>query len=128
MSSPYPCCQKQPHRIHKTPSMTGIKTILFFYLFLPTALTLHAGPSDPLGPQFALIPQPQRIEGIDGQGLLFTELQTVLVEDLDQARLLSGALAKLPLGEKNTPGSLSLHIDAAMDLPSPEGYILKLAD
>ncbi|MBN9385848.1 MAG: beta-N-acetylhexosaminidase [Chitinophagaceae bacterium] len=110
--------------------MPGVKTILFVFLFFPGIL--RAGPSDPLGPHFALIPAPQRIEAISGPGLLYSQLLTVEVENTDQIRLLSDYPASLPVHiskrQQDAPGMLSLQIDTTLDLPSPEGYVLRVAN
>lgn len=116
--------------------MPGAKTILFICLLIPAGLL--AGPGDPLGPAFALIPAPQHIESIGGRGLQYRELIRVEVENAGQARLLSGYPASLPVHvfperqtERNAEpaaGVLSLRIDSSLDLPSPEGYSLRVAD
>lgn len=79
--------------------MSAVRTILLLCLFFPA--TLLAGPNDPLGPRFVLIPAPQKIEHIDGQGLLYQELRDVVAEKT---------------------------IDSTLDLPSAEGYMLRVAD
>jgi len=81
--------------------MPGAKTILFICLLFPARLL--AGPHDPLGPAFALLPAPQRIEPIGGRGLLYRELAQV-------------------------ENVLSVRIDSSLDLPSPEGYTLRVAE
>lgn len=116
--------------------MPAVKTILFVCLFFP--ITLFAGPGDPLGPRFALVPMPQRIEGTSGQGLMYQELRKVVVENASQAHLLSGDPEGLPVhisggqragaNEGDAAGVLSLRIDTTLDLPSPEGYVLRVAD
>jgi len=109
--------------------MPSAKTILFFCLLLPAGLL--AGPSDPLGPAFALIPAPQRIEPVGGRGLLYRDLLRVEVENAGQARLLSGYPASLPvrvLVGDEAVGVLSLRIDSMLELPSPEGYVLRVVE
>jgi len=86
--------------------MPRAKTILLLCLLLPTTLfagppNTLAGPSDPLGPQFKLIPAPQHVQQISGQGSRYSELLTATVEKV---------------------------IDSTLDLPSTEGYILRVAD
>ena len=126
--------------------MRGVHTILFACLLLP--VMVFAGQPNPLGPQFALFPAPQRIEAGQGRGLLYTELREVVVENADQAHLLSGYPKGLPVhfsggaegaGYKgdamgasgymgDAAGILSLRIDSSLTLPSGEGYVLRVAD
>src|SRR5689334_21598401 len=106
--------------------MPGIKTILFICLFAPSILLAGPGPgraprpagpgpgaspkpsdpvagrglSDPLGPQFALIPAPQHIEKTGGPGLLYNHLD-------------------YPGTLDNKQGILTLQTDTTLDLPSP---------
>jgi len=125
--------------------MPNVRTILLLCLLFPATLfagssTALAGPTDPLGPAFALIPAPQRIEQISGQGLLCRDLLTVEVENAGQIRLLSGYPATLPVhissgqaaavasAQPNAGGALILRIDSTLDLPSTEGYALRVAD
>ncbi|MBN8851568.1 MAG: hypothetical protein BGO55_04635 [Sphingobacteriales bacterium 50-39] len=130
--------------------MPRTRTILLLCLLFPATLFAEptqvlgglsdalGGPTDPLGPQFALFPVPQRIEQINGHGLLYRELLAVEVESPGQARLLSDYCAALPIhisyGQSmyvspgQSAGMLSLRIDSTLDLPSPEGYVLRVAD
>jgi len=116
--------------------MPGIKTILFIFLFTPSTLLAGPGPgraprpagpepstpsklpipSNPLGPQFALIPAPQHIEKTNGPGLLYNQLLSVEVEN---------AIANKQQG---TTGILSQQTDTTLDLPSPEGYVLNITN
>ena len=91
--------------------MHGPQTILLTFLLLPAMI--FAGPADPLGPHFALFPAPQKIEIGQGKGLLYAELQEVVVENADQARLLSGYPGRLPVRFPGVEaaGALSLHIE-----------------
>ena len=107
--------------------MRAALTILFACILFPAVLL--AGSSNPLGPQFALFPAPQRIEAGQGRGLRYAELREVVVENADQARLLSGYPGGLPVHFSGVgDGVLSLRIDSLLTLPSGEGYVLRVAD
>src|SRR5689334_17541857 len=122
MSTLPPCCRGKYPCTDKYLVMPTTRAILFFCLLFPARLL-----ADPLGPAFALIPAPQRIEPVGGRGLLYRDLLRVEVENAGQARLLSGYPASLPvrvLVGDEAAGVLSLRIDSMLELPSPEGYVL----
>lgn len=87
-----------------------------------------AGSPDTFNHYFKLLPRPQKVEMLEGKGLLYSTLYQMHLENTDRLPVLSGLCTGLPLGEERTKGTLSLVIRKDMNLPSPEGYKLEISN
>ena len=84
--------------------------------------------NDKLPPQFKLLPQPQKIEMLKGEGINFYELKSVYLSNVKKRPVMNGFLSSLPISLSEGDGSLVLKLDADIGLPSPEGYVLEISD
>lgn len=75
---------------------------------------------------FQLIPQPQKLEIISGNGLHFSELNFIIAEENSAIPILGNFASSLPQYEKKGKG-IRLQLSNAANMPdSEEGYILEL--
>ncbi len=102
---------------------------LFLTLFVFIHVDVFAVDIKDFEKHFKLLPQPQKIELLNGKGINYYSLQTLFI-DGNFSRPVSGEpLKSLPLANKSGPGVLTLTLSANNDLPqSPEGYILEIKD
>src|SRR4026207_2217294 len=76
---------------------------------------------------FKLMPQPQKIELLNENGLPAMFLQSVFLQGTSARPVLNGVLASLPLTTKPAPGVLILNISTGKNIPSSnEGYVIEL--
>jgi hexosaminidase len=76
---------------------------------------------------FQLIPQPQKIEFLSREGLLWSDLHAMVLKNTNQRPVIEGILSRLPLVSTASEGTLTLEMDSNLDMPSPEGYMLEIA-
>lgn len=88
----------------------------------------HAADIKEFEKHFKLLPQPQKIELVNGEGISFTSLQSIYLQGTSRP-VLYGLLKSLPLAAKAGKGILFLKISHTKNLPeSPEGYLLEVAN
>ena len=76
---------------------------------------------------FKLLPQPQKIEILTGQGITQGSLRSIFLKGGSQKPVLYGLLNSLQRSDKPGPGVLTMIISDDQALPnSPEGYILEI--
>src|SRR5687768_2916936 len=76
---------------------------------------------------FKLLPQPQKIEVLGGQGITHGALRSVFLKGTSQKPVLYGLLHSLQRSDKSGPGVLTMSISNDQTLPnSNEGYILEI--
>ena len=76
---------------------------------------------------FKLLPQPQKIEILTGQGITQGSLRSIFLKGGSQKPVLYGLLNSLQRTDKPGPGVLTMIISDDQALPnSPEGYILEI--
>ncbi|MFC0513740.1 glycoside hydrolase family 20 zincin-like fold domain-containing protein [Mucilaginibacter angelicae] len=73
---------------------------------------------------FKLLPRPQNVQLLNGEGLLFTDLHSICLNGVDADLVIPGLLNNLRRLKASTKGSLLLVIKKDLALPSDEGYIL----
>jgi hypothetical protein len=73
---------------------------------------------------FRLLPRPQNVQLLNGEGLLFTDIHSIRFNSTGTDLVIPGLLKNVP--RLNTPvkGSLLLTLKKELALPSDEGYIL----
>ncbi len=99
-------------------------TFLFFFL----AFRLAAFAPDELPHQFKLLPQPQKIEILSGVGMKYDDLKSVHLYNITTRPIMNGFLSSLPLSGSEVEGTLTLKLANDLMLPSPEGYVLEIAN
>lgn len=72
---------------------------------------------------FKLLPRPQNVQSLSGEGLLFTDIHSICLNNLT-GLVIPGLLNNLPRLNTRPNGTLSLVIKKDLALPSDEGYIL----
>ena len=100
----------------------------FAFLFLLPAFELAASVAYDLPPQFRLLPQPQKIEMLDGSGIRYYDLKTIYLNNTERRPVMNGFLSSLPLSGSDADGTVTLRLVSDLALPSPEGYILQIAN
>jgi hypothetical protein len=75
---------------------------------------------------FRLLPEPQKIEILPGEGILFSDLKAVHLVNTKMRPVMDGILSGLPLAEKQARGTITLALKHNLDIPSNEGYILRI--
>jgi hexosaminidase len=76
---------------------------------------------------FKLLPQPQKIEILTGQGITHSSLRSIFLKGVSQKPVLYGVLNTLQRSDRPGPGVLTMIISDDQALPSsPEGYILEI--
>jgi hypothetical protein len=73
---------------------------------------------------FKLLPRPQNVQSLSGEGLFSANLKGICLNNIDTSLVIPGLLNNLPHFNRQTNGSLSLIIKKDLLLPSDEGYIL----
>lgn len=95
-------------------------------MFLLLVFRLAAFTPKDLPPQFKLLPQPQTIEMLPGNGMMHTDLKSVYLDNTEKRPVMNGLLSSLPLSGSASDGTLTLKLVDDLRLPSPEGYILEI--
>jgi hypothetical protein len=104
-----------------------MKIILSYcFLLLPFMAESAAGDLNEFNIHYRLLPQPQKIELLTGEGLLCKDLRGIYLKNTDHRPVIDGQLARLPMTGSPAAGIISLVIDPGLSLPSPEGYILEI--
>ncbi len=96
------------------------------FLFMTFIAYVNAGYPDEFNKRFRLLPQPQKVELLHGEGIFFSDLHGIFFNNPDQKPVIDGRLANLPMALSPAPGVVSLVINRDLNLPSPEGYILEI--
>ncbi len=100
--------------------------LLFFFLCSLHAFSLDIKDFDQ---HFKLLPQPQKIELINGKGIFYNSLQFIFLNGTLSRPVMYGSLNSLPLTNKVGEGVLIMEISNSNNLPgSTEGYILEIKD
>jgi hypothetical protein len=94
--------------------------------FLLLALKLAASIPEELPSQFKLLPQPQQIEMLPGNGIMYYDLKSVYLYNTEKRPVMNGWLSSLPLSVSEADGTLTLKLVHDLKLPSSEGYILQI--
>src|SRR6478672_9073632 len=100
----------------------------YYFLIAIFFTCLHVFGSDikEFEKQFKLLPKPQQVELLQGQGIASTALRSLLLKGTTNRPPLSGSLSNLPLVTTPAAGTRVLSISTDNDLPaSDEGYILE---
>src|SRR2546423_11260753 len=106
-----------------------MKKISRYFLFFFLLSSIHAFAFDikDFEKHFKLLPQPQKIELLNGKGIAYNSLQSIFLNGSFSKPVLYGSLRSLPHASKPGPGILVLTLSSGNDLPeSPEGYILEI--
>jgi len=99
----------------------------FLLFFLLNGLHTFAFDIKDFEKHFKLLPQPQKIELLNGKGISYNSLQYIFLDGTFPKPVLYGSLKPLPLTNKQGPGVLVMTISSDSDLPeSPEGYVLEI--
>ncbi len=102
------------------------------YLILVLLVTgLYASGTDikDFEKHFKLMPQPQKIEFLDGKSLSPASIHSIFLQGTTTRPVLTGMLATLPLSTKSAAGVLILNISSGKNVPSSnEGYVLEIGN
>jgi len=100
--------------------------IIFCYCFLLVAFAGNSFASDlnEFNTHFKLLPQPQKLELLNGKGLSYTDLRSIYLKNTSQKPVMTELLGCLPMSGVQAEGSVSLIINSGLSLPSVEGYVL----
>jgi hypothetical protein len=102
--------------------------ISFCILFLSFNAESNAVDIEDFNTHFRLLPAPQKIEVLSGEGLMGTDLNGIYLNNPAQQPVLAGQLACLPRSHSQSAGIVSLIIAPELLLPSTEGYTLEIRD
>src|SRR6476469_5066930 len=95
-------------------------SLYFLLLLLIAATNVFAFDIKDFQKEFKLLPQPQKIELLNGKGISENTLQFIF---------LNGVFKSLPLTNKAAAGVLELKLSVDNDVPqSSEGYVLEIND
>jgi len=99
----------------------------FLLFFLLSGLRAFAFDIKDFEKHFKLLPQPQKIELLNGKGISYNSLQYIFLDGTFPKPVLYGSLKSLPLTNRQGRGALVMTISSDSDLPeSPEGYVLEI--
>lgn len=96
------------------------------FLLMTFIVYVNAGNPGEFKMHFRLLPQPQKVELFNGEGLFYSDLHGLYFKNSDQKPVIDGHLANLPMALSPARGVVSLIINHGLNLPSPEGYILEI--
>ena len=111
--------------------LNKIKYTCFTFILALSLLICYsciAGEKGTFDRYFKLLPKPQTVQPLSGEGLLYNELRGICLTRLDSALVIPGLLNDLPHLDVAKMGSLSLIIKKDLALPSDEGYVLLIKD
>src|SRR5436190_10581565 len=78
---------------------------------------------------FKIIPQPQNVALLNGQGIQYGSLQYVVIKGDFKVPVMGAILSQLAFGKQTGKGTLTLILDKTMtSLPSEEGYLMTIAN
>jgi len=104
-------------------------SLYFLLLLLIAATNVFAFDIKDFQKEFKLLPQPQKIELLNGKGISENALQFIFLNGEFSRPVLYGVLKSLPLTNKAAAGVLELKLSADNDVPqSSEGYVLEIND
>jgi hexosaminidase len=90
-------------------------------------VNLKTGAVEKLPEPFIVIPQPKNVLLGKGHGPMYTGLTSMMLSGLKERPVTGELLAQLPQKSKVSTGTVLLVLDKALpDMPSEEGYILKV--
>ena len=96
-------------------------------VFLLTGLYVSAADMKDFEKHFKLMPQPQKIELRNGNGISATSLQSIFLKGTSTRPVLYSALANLPLTTNTGSGVLVLNLSTDKNISSSnEGYLLEI--
>lgn len=98
----------------------------FCILFLTFFSGVNDNNLDAFNKQFRLLPQPQKIELLGGEGLEYSDLRAICLDNAAKP-VMPEKLTCLPLSGKRGTGTVSLIINPKLILPSSEGYRLEIS-
>ena len=106
------------------------RLLLPFLLFtLPPTSHSFAFDTKDFEKQFKLLPQPQKVELLNGKGLSANSLQYIFLNGSFKKPVLYESLKLLPLINKSGTSVLTMKLSSDDDLPqSSEGYIIEIKD
>ncbi|HEX8279000.1 MAG TPA: glycoside hydrolase family 20 zincin-like fold domain-containing protein [Segetibacter sp.] len=100
---------------------------LFLVLFITTHV--HAYNKEDFDRHFKLMPQPQKIELLNGKGITYNTLRSILLKGTSVKPVLYGLLKTLPSASQQGAGVLELNLTTAENFSgSPEGYSIRIND
>lgn len=106
-----------------------MKYLISFCLLIWSFLAESAAVSiEDFNSHFRLLPLPQKIEILSGEGLAYIDLRGIYLNNPEQQPVLTGQLATLPGSDSQSAGIVSLLITPDLLIPSPEGYTLEIRD
>jgi hexosaminidase len=97
----------------------------FCLLFLTLFTGVNGNDLNAFNTHFKLLPQPQKIELLSGEGLEYSDLRAICMDNASKP-VMSEKLACLPVSDKKGAGTVSLIINPKLILPSSEGYRLEI--
>ncbi len=84
---------------------------------------------DKLPEPFLIVPQPQNVELLQGDGLEFSKLENLILIGEFKRPVMGPILSRLTESAVKDKGSITLKLDNSASVPgSPEGYILTISD
>jgi hexosaminidase len=103
-----------------------IRLILPFISITLSATTIESKDFDKY---FRLLPEPQKIEFLSGNGLSLSDLRFLFLDGITKRPVLDQQLSSLPLSQVQGKGVLTLKLSESKNLPeSDEGYIMQIKD
>ncbi len=109
--------------------MKQILQSLCLLLILFMTLHVYAFNKEDFDKHFKLMPQPKKIELLNGKGILYNMLHSVFLKGTTVKPVLYGVLKSLPYSAKEAPGVLVLNLLPEKKFTgSPEGYSLEIRD
>ena len=95
------------------------------FLLFSIGISSHA---NTLPSPFKIIPQPQNVTLLNGQGIQYGSLQSVVIKGDFKAPVMGAILSQLTFGKQAGKGTLTLILDKTItSLPSEEGYLMTIA-
>ncbi|MEP7374312.1 MAG: family 20 glycosylhydrolase [Chitinophagaceae bacterium] len=94
------------------------------YLLFPFKISAYASN---LPYPFKILPQPQNVTLLNGQGLQYGGLQSVIIRGDFKIPVMGAILSQLAIGSQPGKGTLTLILDKSISsLPSEEGYLMTI--
>lgn len=97
-------------------------------VFLLVVFKLGASSINELPPQFNLLPVPQEVKMLPGDGMQYYEIKSIYLFNTEKRPVMNSILSSLPLAKSEIAGTLSLKLVKDLALPTAEGYTLKILD
>jgi hexosaminidase len=107
-------------------AMMKIKLLTSFIIFLLFSLGIKLY-AHILPYPFKIIPQPQNVTLLSGQGIHYGSLQYVVMKGDNKVPVMGAILSQLIIGKQSGKGTLTLFLDKTItSLPSEEGYLMTI--